>query len=160
MVLLGAMNAAVLDHLQQNRDVIRIRWDLLLRLEPVVSPLANPDTMAHLIPDSIGLLMEELRARMQPNHRRPSPKRLACNCGHNPYRAYFKAGEQALAEAVVIAHVETRVDSDRQADITEVLTAIRALAATEINTFCSICTNYRVAEKCRYRAPGEATAVA
>jgi len=154
------MNAAVLEHLERNREVIRIRWDLLLRLEPVVSPLANPDTMAHLIPNSIGLLIHELRARLAPNHRRPSPRSLACDCGHNPYRAYFKAGEQALAEAVVLAHVETRVDSDRQKDVTEVLSAIRALATNEINTFCSICTSYRVAEKCRYRGRRDEVAVA
>src|SRR5829696_4499179 len=90
--------------LQTRAASIRERWESLLRVEPVNGPLANPDALVHLIPDSLRQIFAALvKSNKAPVSLHAAKIPLpACDCGHNPYLAYFVAGQQALAESLVL----------------------------------------------------------
>src|SRR3954462_4663597 len=92
--------------LRDRRAETRARWEALLRIEKVNTPLANPDALVFMIDwtldEVFGALLRPLSSRRRPakfeNHR-PRPE---CPCGRNPLLAYFAAGEQALEEALIL----------------------------------------------------------
>ena len=78
------MEPLLVKSLRSRCAAIQMRWETLLRIERVNGPLANPDALVHLIPDSVAHVFELLRARV----RTPlslvatAAERLpACNCG-------------------------------------------------------------------------------
>ncbi len=99
------MQAELLAALRARRVEIRARWAELLRVEPVNTPLAQPDALAHLIDWTLeeifrGLLHATPRRRhsnVVQGHFRPE-----CPCGRNPLLAYFAIAEQALQEALIL----------------------------------------------------------
>ena len=151
------------DHLIDLRfrsPMIRERWEAFLRVEPVSNPLANPDALVHLIPETLNQILEALEKPSRAPVSIQAARAIVpdCDCGNNPYRAYFMAGEQALCETLVLLQAESPPDKRQQADLAELIFAVRKLAKTDIDTFCSACVHKGVAAKCRYHVCNERVA--
>jgi hypothetical protein len=147
------MDPSVFHALQTRSASIHVRWETLLRIEPVTGPLANPDALARLIPESLA----EIFALMKEFHGEPlslSTKQLArlpnCTCGHNPYLAYFVAAERAFVETLVLIQTEMPPSATRESDVAEVIRAVRSLGGSEIDTFCGICAHRCRDPRCRH----------
>lgn len=109
----------------------------LLFVEPVNSPLANPRTMIFMLDGTIDAVFAALR-RGQAPQRFELPE---CPCGHNPYLAYFRAGTQALHEALILLQAgdSKLVPAERDAAFAELDSIIRRIARREIEAFSSLC---------------------
>lgn len=129
-----SMQAAFMRTLQTRRAEICERWETLLRIERVNTPLANPDTLVFLFDQT---LAEVFTARSAP----PQFVRVECPCGRNPLLAYFLAGEQALLEALILAQAETPAldPAERDAGVVELRNIVRSIARREIEAFSGIC---------------------
>jgi hypothetical protein len=147
------MSPLVLRVLREQRFSLCRRWEALLRVEPVNTPLAIPDALTHLIPDSVESILHELTkpgsGRLTLNDAR-GIKLPVCGCNRNPYLAHFRAGEQAFLETVVLIQVDIPHAERRQEDLADVVRAVRALAGSEIDTFCSLCTQNGESPGCRF----------
>ncbi|MBI5768980.1 MAG: hypothetical protein HZA93_14385 [Verrucomicrobia bacterium] len=145
------MDPAILRALRARAPFIRKHWDTLLHVEPVNGPLANPDTLAHLIPSSLEQIFQALSHPVKV-HALPAPKEclIDCHCGNNPYIAYFIAGEQALVEALVLVQVGLPQIARTGHDLAEVQFVVRHLARDEIDGFCGICVHRGTARGCRH----------
>lgn len=141
------MDAETIERLRARSPLIREHWETLLRIERVSGPLANPDALVHLIPDSIERVLAALSRAPARIHRplRSNQTTAACECGRNPYIAYFGAGEQALAEAVILIQADLAPEDRRHEDVAETIEVTRRLARAEIEAFCGVCT-YRCAD--------------
>lgn len=138
--------------LRARRPDIRARWEALLRIERVNTPLANPDALVFMIDWTCD---EFFAALSQPHSRRrlvrsggPAVARYDCPCGRNPLLIYFSAGEQALEEALILEQASRAAldPIERDAAFTELKLTIREIARREIESFCSVC-QYRVAAR-------------
>lgn len=129
-----------------------MQWETLLRVEPVSGPLANPDSLVHLIPSSLEKVFAALAKPSRTPHSLEEAKACvpSCTCGNNPYLAYFVAGEQAIVEAAILLETELTPAERHQFDLGSVMLAIRRLARSEIDTFCGVCDHRTVAEHCRH----------
>lgn len=114
-----------------------------------------PDTLVHLIPESLGTIFRSLAKR------RESPVSLEvanairlpiCGCSRNPYLAYFTAGEQAIVEELVLLQATLPAGKRSHHDVAMAIRATRRLAAAEIETFCSVCVHRAEAASCRFYA--------
>ena len=134
------METEFLQALEAQRPCIRSNWEHLLRIERINSPLANPDTLVHLLDITLNEIFQALRVW--------SPRRFStragvatCPCGRNPLLAYFSAGRQAMREALVLAQAITPSLTPRQRD--EGLACLEQvfgqIAQREIGSFCAIC---------------------
>lgn len=138
------MEAELLAALRSRREEIRARWAELLRVEPVNTPLAHPDALAHLIDWTLeeifrGLLHATPRRRH--GHGLTGHFRPHCPCGRNPLLAYFAIAEQALQEALILvqaglAHLDP---IGRDSALEELNLVLRHVARREIETFCGVC---------------------
>lgn len=147
------MTPELLQILRVREPTLRERWEALLRIEPVNGPLANPDALVHLIPDSLGQIFKRLAApvRTVPTLVSVKAERLPpCDCGNNPFLAYFIAGEQALVETVILLQAEMPPAGRTESDVAEAIRAVRQLARSEIDAFCGICTHHGHAPHCRH----------
>ncbi len=146
------MAPRILHYLRARRTAIITQWEALLRVERVNGPLANPDTLAYLIPDSLEQVFTTLaKLSHDPFSRRAAKAPLpSCDCGNNPFLAYFVAGEQALVEGMVLLQAGLPLDERHQSDVGEIMLAVRRLARSEIDTFCSVCNHRGVASRCRH----------
>lgn len=123
--------------LRARRPQIRARWLELLFVEPVNTPLANPRSL-------IFMLDETLDAVIAATRRGPPPKRLAsaeCHCGRNPYLSYFRAGRQALFEALVLfqAEMPSLEPRERDAAVEQLNDALSRVSGEMIDAFGSLC---------------------
>jgi hypothetical protein len=131
---------------------IQYRWRRLLRIEPVSGPLANPEALQYLIPQ----VWNQVLATVAKSSRTPvslekaRAQLPACNCGKNPYRAFFLAAEQAITEAAVLLQADQPPPKRKPADVAELVFAVRSLARSEIDTFCGACTHRGKAHNCRF----------
>src|SRR4051794_41034503 len=98
------MQDALLQSLRSQSSQIHERWDALLRVEPVQTPLGSPGALSHLINWTLEEIFRELTTL---SHRRQASRRgavsdprPACPCGRNPLLGYFTAGEQVMREAL------------------------------------------------------------
>ena len=138
-----AMQPSLLGALRAQQPQIRARWTALLHVEPVSTPLANPDALVHLIEWSLqeifGSLATPPSSRVLERHR-PESNPL-CPCGRNPLLAYFNAGEQAMREALVLAQAAspTLDPVERDASLLELNTRLREISRREIESFCGVC---------------------
>jgi hypothetical protein len=142
------MHESTLDALQQMRPSLRKRWEVLLRAEPVRSPLAAPESLVFLMDWTLNALFNALRSA---NARRRSKIRAgtdeidvlacACECGLNPLLAYFMTAEKTLVEALFLADspLPPMTAGERQACVTEIQLALHAIGRREIETFCALC---------------------
>jgi hypothetical protein len=131
--------------LRERRQDVRSRWEALLRIEPVNTPLANPDTLVYLLDSTLDELFTALDAPWTEENGTDGEKRTRveneCPCGRNPYIAYFLAGTQALLETLVLCQVESanRDPGYRDAAAARVHGVIDRLARREVKGLCSLC---------------------
>lgn len=118
--------------LSARRTQIRARWEALLRIERVNTPLANPDTLIYLFDQTLDEVFGMLRT--PPPRRSSEPLEHAS--GTNPLVAYFIAGEQALLEALILAQVDSRDlnPAERDADLAELKAVVRTIARRDIGS--------------------------
>jgi hypothetical protein len=129
-----------LQALEAQRACIRSNWEYLLRLERASSPLANPDTLVHLLDYTLNGIFQGLRTG---THRRAAVRDLEslCPCGRNPLLAYFAAGRQALREALVLAQtLSPELTAQQRDDALVCLEQVFGhIARAEIEMFCAVC---------------------
>lgn len=126
--------------LRERRAQIRTRWREILFVEPVTTPLADPRALEFLLDDTLNQLFAML-GRENGAKAEPWP---VCACGRNPFLAYFRAGRQALLEALVmvVATAPDRSAEERDAAFAELEAAIRHVARDEIEGFRGLCTHH------------------
>jgi hypothetical protein len=136
------MQESLLRALNARRPEIRGRWEALLRIERVNTPLANPDTLIYLFDWTLDEIFAVFR---NPVHGPPLPSAaFRCECGRNPFVPYFVAGKQALIEALIWVQAEIR-DLDavqRDASFSEVCSVIDHLQQREVSSFCGLCQHH------------------
>lgn len=136
------MRPVVLRAMRSRLASIRVAWECLLRLERVNGPLAHPDALVHLIPTSVHQILAAAAAtREEPlslreAHGLPTPE---CACGHNPFLAFFVAGEQAMLEALIMLQAGWPPEERSEGDLAELVRATRHVAHSEIEAFCGVC---------------------
>jgi hypothetical protein len=149
------MSPPILDALRQRRSSLQTRWETLLRVEPVNTPLALPDAMAHLIPDSLDEIFRELARTHEPHLTLQQARRTSlplCGCNRNPYLAHFKAAEQALLEELVLIQAGQPRELRREQDLAEIVLVTRRLGGGELEAFCSLCVHRGELPGCRHYA--------
>ena len=134
--LLGALRARQME--------IRDRWAELLRVEPVNTPLAYPEALAHLIEWTMAEIFRDLtsgRRSHSPDHHAGAPNRGLCACGRNPLLAYFDAADQAWREALILAQSTSPLldPIERDASLEELNLVLHDVARHEIEAFCGVC---------------------
>jgi len=143
------MQESLVSALRARRPQVLGRWEALLRVEPVGSPLGHPDALVHLIAwtlDEIFAGLTNPLARHRASRTRFSADEPAhCPCGRNPLLAYFAAGEQAMREALVLtqAAIATLDPVERDASFSELNLVLQQIARREIEAFCGVC-QYRI----------------
>jgi hypothetical protein len=149
------MHDQLLHTLQGLRPTILERWEVLLRAEPVTTPLANPDSLVYLMGWTLDRFVDTLRGPLgrkriaeRGSNKQPAyiETRDLCACKMNPLLAYFATAEQALVQTVL----PTLQPREREAVLSAVRLAMQAVAKREIDTFCAVCQ----------RRPASATATA
>lgn len=139
------MQEALVTALRARRPTVRAHWEALLRTEPVMTPLANPDALVHLIEwtlDEIFAAIGNPLARTRRGGIRFAPdERVLCPCGRNPLLAYFAAGEQAMHEALILAQAASApLDPlQRDASFDELNLVFQFISRREIEAFCGVC---------------------
>ncbi|HET7535106.1 MAG TPA: hypothetical protein VFJ90_01530 [Candidatus Didemnitutus sp.] len=136
-VISGHDRAVLLEQvnrLETLRHAIKREWQILLRQEPAASALANPDTLVHLMDNTLNQLFSGLHRTNEEWLRRSArinrPLREICPCALNPLLVYFSTGQLALRAAANRDHAD---------DMDEILLLFHALAQEEINALCSVC---------------------
>jgi hypothetical protein len=146
------MSPVLLSELRARTEEVVQRWETLLRIEPISTPLANPDTLQYLIPE----VWEQILCAARKTLRSPISLRSArahlpaCDCGNNPYRGFFRAAEQAVTETAVLIQSAQPGMGNRLNDLGELIYIIRKFARAEINAFCKACVFHGEAENCRF----------
>ncbi|MEY2881203.1 MAG: hypothetical protein RLZZ15_3583 [Verrucomicrobiota bacterium] len=132
-----------------SRRDIHARWEILLRIERVNTPLANPDALVFLIGRTLDEVFAVLRVGgdARASAAGGESARPGCACGRNPLLAYFAAGEQALAEGLVLAQagMPALLPAPRDAAFAELHRVLRRITRREIEAFCGVC-QFRAAE--------------
>ncbi|MEI7550830.1 MAG: hypothetical protein WCL24_00785 [Verrucomicrobiota bacterium] len=140
----ASMSAPLLQSLQAMRPKIRARWEALLRIERLHTPLANPDTLVFMFDLTLDEVLAALPGRAVHS---PGP-RPTCRNHHNPMRDYFPALEQALLEALILAQAAEPVPksrphsetvAERVAAVTELCFTLRLIARRETAAFDQMC---------------------
>lgn len=132
------MQPAILHHLRARRAHIRRNWATLLRVEPVTTPLAEPEVLVHLFDCTLDRIFATLN-RLPAESILPSCR---CPCGLSPFLAYFRSAEQVLLEALVLVqqqHASVLNMDERARDMTDLKIVIRSIGREEITLFGSIC---------------------
>lgn len=131
------MYEKIIKALQVRRAQIRARWEALLRIEKVTTPLANPDTLVFALDQSLD---EIFTALGQPLPHKPAVGSTWSD-GPSPWRAYFRAGEQALLESLVLlqAEMDSLDPATRDTSFGSLKQVINNLTQREIQAWGAIC---------------------
>jgi hypothetical protein len=139
------MDERMLQALEAQRMELHQRWEALLRVEPVNTPLGQPEALKHMIDFTLGTLFSNLRAahkgrRVYRSVTACASDRTLCPCGKNPLLAYFVAGEQALLETLILIQASLPECAEtRAAAVQDLKQAMAQVAYREIETFCAMC---------------------
>lgn len=146
------MEPLIVQELRHRRPRIRQRWETFLRLEKVTTPLANPDTLVFGVDRS---LSEIFSALLRPGRLPPAgPATPECACGQHPLRAYYRAGEQAVLEALVLIQAARPPDAaERDRQLIEVKGVVTALAHRDLAALAGLCQLPSAAGKSGRRSP-------
>jgi hypothetical protein len=137
------MDAELIRKLHDMRPQIRMRWEVLLRIERLHTPLANPDTLVYMFDQTLDSILAELPGKP----RRSAGPKPTCQFENNPMRVYFTALEQALLEALVHAQSaqpkpepgqHSQAVSKRTAAAMELSATVRRIARREIKAYDEI----------------------
>jgi len=137
------MNAELIRELQEMRPQIRARWEALLRVERLHTPLANPDTLVYMFDQTL----DEVLAGLPRGPVRNAGPQLTCQSKDNPMQVYFPALEQALLEALIHAQAaqpkpearKRRASPAHTAAVTELRATLRRIARRDIAAFDKLC---------------------
>lgn len=135
----------MLHALEAQRPAIHGRWEALLRVEPVNTPLGQPEALKHMIDYTLNTLFSALHASLAKRRATKSTvscsaERSHCPCGRNPLLAYFIAGEQAVLETLILVQAALPDCSESRATaVLELKQVIASVAHREIETFCAVC---------------------
>jgi len=131
------MQGKIIRALQERRAQIRARWEALLRIEKVTTPLANPDTLVFALDNSLDEIFAALR---QPPPHKPAPDLVPAESA-SPWRAYFRAGEQALLESLILLQAEMSPlnPTARDTSFGNLKQVINSLTRREIEAWDAIC---------------------
>ncbi len=126
---------SVINQLEALRPAIKREWEHLLRTEPALSPLANPDTLVFLMDETLAQVLQGLRSRSLKKWLHEAgilmtPLQRRCSCGVNPLLTYYATGELAL-RAVTARSLG--------ANFEPVLLIFHAIAQREIEALCGVC---------------------
>ena len=139
------MDERMLHALEAQRPDIHRRWETLLRVEPVNTPLGQPEALKHMVDYTLDTLFGALRTpharrRLVRSNGSCAAERSLCPCGRNPLLAYFVAGEQALLETLVFVQSDLPDTADHRATaMLELKQTLAHVAHREIETFCAVC---------------------
>ena len=138
------VDEGVIQWLEGLRPSWKREWEAMLRAEPTLSPLGNPDTLVYLMDETISGVLKSLRTRslrQAPHDPRALrvPLQRHCACGLNPLLNYYATGEVALHAVAAPALV---------ADLDEALTSYHLLAQREIDTLCAVCQHRGATTHC------------
>jgi hypothetical protein len=125
--------------------MIKTCWEVLLRAEPPISPLGNPDALVFMMDQTLDTFFAAIRS--------PSPRRWlarhpvlccplteTCPCGRPPLLQYFVSGEQAIVAITAKAIEETPTEKEEEERILSVARlTFQYLAQRELQTFCDLC---------------------
>lgn len=127
---------AVYSELQARRAQIRARWEALLRIEQLTTPLANPDVLVRMFDRTLDEIFQAVRGH---SYAHPGAKPEYQPDG-NPFRHYYIAAEQVLMEALVLVQAGQRGLNpiERDAEAAELQAAVRAIAARDIGAFSGL----------------------
>ncbi len=133
------MQPVILFRLRARRAQILSSWAALLTVEPVTSALANPQVLRHHFDDTLDRVFSLLHAQVLVD----APAKFRCPCGQNPFLAYFRAGEQALVESLVMVHAEAgeTTPASRWQDVVDLQNALRSVGLQEISAFGGVCVH-------------------
>lgn len=131
------MDRPTLQALKVRRTDIKARWTRLLHLERANTALANPDTLAFLIDETLRVVFAALESDNLPERDTPP----CCSCGRNPYLGYFAAGKQALLEVLIeVQREHPRLTSaQRDADLKSVVNALCVVIGDYADSFATLC---------------------
>ncbi len=134
------VDTEVMRALAAHRPEVRANWENLLRLERASSPLANPDTLVHLLDTTLDEIFKDLHLWSPRRHPTRAHAR-SCPCGRNPLLAYFGAGRQALREALIVAQAASPHLTAEQRDtaLTCLEQVFSHIERREIESFCAVC---------------------
>jgi len=126
--------------LEALRPGIRANWENLLRIERINSPLANPDTLVHLLDTTLDEIFRDLHV-WSPRRHPARAHEPVCPCGRNPLLAYFSSGRQALREALIVVESANHehLVSQRDQAMESLDQVFDHIARREIESFCAIC---------------------
>lgn len=146
------MDPEILRDLQARHREIRAHWETLLRLERANSPLAQPDTLVHLLDTTLAEIFRDLDGWSPRRHPGPAPV-VPCPCGRNPLLAYFAAGRQALREALIQAQSAGQPPDPQHRDtaLACVEQVFSHISNREIAAFCALC-QFRAAAPAEFPA--------
>jgi hypothetical protein len=133
------VETTILQALAAQRPAIRSNWETLLRLERPSSPLANPDTLVHLLDRSLDEVFQDLLLWSRRAH--PRAYVPHCACGLNPWLAYLGAGRQALCQALIEVQSATpgQTHESREEALACLEQVLDHIARREIESFCALC---------------------
>lgn len=140
--IVGIVDEGAIQRLEGLRPGWKREWEALLRAEPTLSPLGNPDTLVYLMDETITQVSRDLRNRAV-RAATVNPRALLvplqrhCACGLNPLLNYYATGELAL-HAVAASVLGSSLD--------EALTCYHLLAQKEIDTLCAVCQHRSAAD--------------
>lgn len=156
------MQESLVSALRAQRIQVRARWEALLRVEPVGTPLGHPDALVHLIDwtlDEIFTALTNPLARHRSSRTRGGGDESShCPCGRNPLLSYFAAGEQVMHEALILAQAaSSNLDPlERDTAFQELNLVLQQIARREIEAFCGVC-QFRTREDPGHASPASNT---
>ncbi len=134
---LEPIDTELIEQIIARRSDIKHRWRTLLGIEPVNSAMAHPEVLALMLDETLQRIFAALRSP----RRRQAETKLACECGRNPFTAYFVAGRQALFEVLieVQASMPSLSAAQRQSSLEKVKRAFEKVAHEEVDAFAAVC---------------------
>jgi hypothetical protein len=133
--ILDSMNERCLRALQARRPTLTYQWEALLHAAPINSPLGHPDTLVHMMDQTLDQIFHELN-HPSARKRQPGLPGDFCRCGHNPLVMYFTTAVFAFQTTLGQCADEEPVSRE---DAEEVKRTINRIARREIMTFCALC---------------------
>lgn len=129
------MDEATISQLERRRAAWKFEWESLLRREPLITALGNPDTLVFKMDQTIDAVLALLRKDLSSHARRTTlatPYERHCACRMNPLGKFYATGELALR---AIGHVIP----PRELEIA--LARFHLYGIDEIECLCSVCQN-------------------